>query len=133
MNDTDFLPGGSAVLGVVDEIMVILVARRNITLVVVSQQNEIALVGDLAELEFFIELDRVEMILLAEEVDKLVLGSLAGGIENDLTDYVVAAALVLERADLPFEDRIIGIEGIFDLEEVNSLARFVDVGVGGSA
>ncbi len=63
MYDADLPPDGVlAVLGVVDEIMVVLVAGRDIALVVMCKQDIVALVGDLAELELLIELDGVEQL-----------------------------------------------------------------------
>ena len=87
MYDADLPPDGVlAVLGVVDEIVVVLVAGRDIALVVMCKQDIVALVGDLAELELLIELDGVEIVLLAEVVDRLVLGSFAlGKLSDDFT------------------------------------------------
>ena len=63
MYDADLPPDGVfAVLGVVDEIVVVLVAGRDIALVVMCKQDIVALVGDLAELELLIELDGVEQL-----------------------------------------------------------------------
>nr|WP_316623538.1 hypothetical protein [uncultured Ruminococcus sp.] len=63
MYDADLPPDGVlAVLGVVDEIVVVLVTGRDIALVVMCKQDIVALVGDLAELELLIELDGVEQL-----------------------------------------------------------------------
>ena len=63
MYDADLPPDGVfAVLGVVDEIVVVLVAGRDIALVVMCKQDIVALVGDLTELELLIELDGVEQL-----------------------------------------------------------------------
>ena len=63
MYDADLPPDGVlAVLGVVDEIVVVLVAGRDIALVVMCKQDIVALVDDLAELELLIELDGVEQL-----------------------------------------------------------------------
>ena len=63
MYDADLPPDGVlAVLGVVDEIVVVLVAGRDIALVVMCKQDIVAFVGDLAELELLIELDGVEQL-----------------------------------------------------------------------
>ena len=129
MDDSDLSSLGRAVLGIVYKIVVVFVARGYIALIIVSQKHEVALVGDLAELKLLIEFYSVKMILLAEVIDKLVFGSLAGRIEDNLTYNVMTAAFVLERADFPFENRIFLVERILNLEEVNSLALLVNVGV----
>ena len=133
MNDGNFLSCCCAVLGVVYEVVVVFVTRRYITLVIVSQKHKVALVGDFAELELLVELNRRKMILLAEVVNELVFGSFAVGVKDNLTYNVVAAALVLESAYLPLVDRIVLVESALYHKEIYALAVLINIRVGSSS